>query len=164
MKVERFPFLQLCVMSGCRHLKMRLKPDASERRAVADSSSPSKIVVLIVEDEPLVRMFVADAAADAGFEVIEAGDADEAVRILESRSDVRIIFTDIDMPGSMDGLKLAIAVRGRWPPIEIVLTSGYRRIADSDLPARSVFIPKPYAGERVVATLRLLTTSLEFEI
>jgi CheY-like chemotaxis protein len=119
--------------------KMRLKPDASERRGMADLPSSNKVVVLIVEDEPLVRMVVADAVEEAGFAVIEAGNADEAVRILESRSDVRIVFTDIDMPGSMDGLKLATAIRDRWPPIEIVLTSGHHRAASSDLPVRSVF-------------------------
>ena len=113
-----------------------------------------KIVVLIVEDELLVRMAIADAVEEAGFEVIESGNADEAVLILESRSDVRIVFTDIDMPGSMDGMKLAAAVRGRWPPIEIILTSGHRSIPHSDLPARSIFIPKPYAAELIVATLR----------
>jgi two-component system, response regulator PdtaR len=99
---------------------------------------PSKVVVLIVEDEPFIRMWVADTLETAGFEVIEAGNAG-------------------DMPGSMDGLKLATAVRGRWPPIEIVLTSGHRRVALDALPARCVFISKPYAGENVVATLRQLT-------
>lgn len=135
---------------------MRLKSDASERCVMATDPSFTKVVVLIVEDDALIRMSVADSAQDAGFEVIEAGNADEAVLILESRSDVRIIFTDIDMPGSMDGLKLAAAVRSRWPPIQIVVTSGYRRIADGDLPDRSVFIPKPYAHAGVVEAMRRL--------
>jgi CheY-like chemotaxis protein len=124
---------------------------------MAERLLPSKVVVLIVEDEPFVRMWVTDTLETAGFEVIEAGNADDAVRILETRSDIRAVFTDIDMPGSMDGLKLATAVRGRWPPIEIVLTSGHRRVALDALPARCVFISKPYAGENVVATLRQLT-------
>jgi len=115
-----------------------------------------KVVVLIVEDEPLVRMVAADMAWDAGFEVLEAENADEAVRLLETRLDIRIVFTDIDMPGSMDGIKLAEAVRGRWPPIEIILTSGHRKVAAGDLPERSVFIPKPYNCEQVVSTLRQL--------
>ena len=123
---------------------------------MATAPPSAKIVVLIVEDEPIQRMFAADAVADAGFEVLEAENADEAVRILESRSDVRIVFTDIDMPGSMDGLKLAAAVRGRWPPIEIILTSGHHSVATGDLPNLSVFIPKPYEPNRVVATLRQL--------
>jgi DNA-binding NtrC family response regulator len=119
-------------------------------------SSSAKVVVLIVEDEPIVRMVAAVTMEEAGFEVVEAGNADEAVRILESRADIRIVFTDIDMPGSMDGLKLAAAVRGRWPPIEIVITSGHRRVDPAELPERSVFIPKPYEPKRVVQILRRL--------
>jgi CheY-like chemotaxis protein len=81
-------------------------------------------VVLIVEDEFLLRMDAVDMVADAGFEVVEAADADEAIGILDARRDIAVVFTDIQMPGSMDGLKLARAVKGRWPPIKIVATSG----------------------------------------
>jgi len=116
----------------------------------------SKVVVLIVEDEPLIRMVAVEMVWDAGFEVLEAGNADEAVRVLEARTDIRIVFTDIDMPGSMDGLRLAEAVRGRWPPIEIILTSGHPKGAAGELPERSVFIPKPYNSDQVVSTLRHL--------
>src|ERR1700688_3962857 len=91
-------------------------------------------VILIVEDEPLVRFGAVRAIEDAGFEVIEAADADEAIRILESRSDIRVVFTDIHMPGSMDGLKLAHAVRNRWPPIKIIVTSGHDLVSEKDLP------------------------------
>ncbi len=153
---ERFPSSPRCLMSAIRQSKMRLKSDASERCVMASDPSFRKAVILIVEDDALIRMSVADSAEDAGFEVLEAANADEAVRILESRSDIRIIFTDVDMPGSMDGVRLAAAVRNRWPPIEIVLTSGCRKIADGDLPDRGVFIPKPYAHAGVVATLRRL--------
>src|SRR5258707_15153422 len=79
-------------------------------------------VVLIVEDEFLLRMDAVDMIAAAGFEVGEAANADDAIEILESRRDITVVFTDIQMPGSMDGLKLAHAVRGRWPPIKIVAT------------------------------------------
>ena len=85
-------------------------------------------VVLIVEDEPLVRVGACNMIEDAGFEVIEAASADEAIRILESRSDIRVVFTDVHMPGTMDGLRLAHAVRGRWPPIKIIVTSGRSRV------------------------------------
>jgi DNA-binding NtrC family response regulator len=115
-----------------------------------------QVVVLIVEDEPLIRILAVDAVEMAGFEALEAENADQAVRILESRSDVRIIFTDIEMPGSMDGLMLAAAVRGRWPPIEIVVTSGRRAVAKSDLPERGIFFPKPYDPDRLVETFRRL--------
>lgn len=82
-----------------------------------------KPVVLVVDDELLARIAIVGEIEDAGFEVLEAGNADEAVRILESRKDVRIVFTDIQMPGSMDGIRLARAIRDRWPPIELMLTS-----------------------------------------
>ena len=82
-----------------------------------DSARP---VVLIVEDELLLRMNAVDMVGAAGFEVVAAANADEAIEILETRRDVTVVFTDIQMPGSMDGLKLARAVRGRWPPIKIV--------------------------------------------
>ena len=81
-------------------------------------------VVLIVEDEFLLRIDAAEMIAAAGFEVIEAANADQAIEVLEARRDITVVFTDIQMPGSMDGLKLARAVRGRWPPIKIVATSG----------------------------------------
>jgi len=112
-----------------------------------------KSVVLVVEDEPLVRMAAVDLVEEAGFEAIEARDADQAVRILEARADIRIVFTDIDMPGSMDGLKLAAAIRGRWPPIEIILTSGHDNVRDEEIPERGVFIRKPYDHRKLIATL-----------
>jgi CheY-like chemotaxis protein len=100
--------------------------------------------VLIVEDEPFLRMDAAEAISAAGYMVVEAGNADEAIAILERRADISIVFTDIDMPGSMDGLKLAHVVRGRWPPIRIIATSGHARVSERDLPGSSRFIPKPY--------------------
>jgi CheY-like chemotaxis protein len=105
---------------------------------------PRRPVVLIVEDEFLVRMDAVDMIAAAGFEVAEAANADEAIGILEARRDITVVFTDIQMPGSMDGLKLARAVRGRWPPIKIVATSGRVGIAETDLPEGGRFLPKPY--------------------
>ena len=120
----------------------------------------SKGIVLVVEDEPLVRMFAVDFVEDAGFDVVEAADADQAVAILEARTDIRIVFTDVDMPGSMDGMKLARAVRDRWPPIEIIIVYGHMRPVDGDLPARAVFFPKPYDVDTVTAELRRMAGSL----
>lgn len=114
-------------------------------------------VVLIVEDEFLLRMDSADMIAEAGFEVVQAANADEAIEILTNRSDVRVVFTDIQMPGTMDGLKLARFVRNRWPPVRIVATSGLVRVSEDDLPSGSVFLPKPYRGEEVIVALRKLT-------
>jgi CheY-like chemotaxis protein len=114
-------------------------------------------VVLIVEDEFLIRMDAVDMIRGAGFDVVEAADADEAITILESRFDITVVFTDIQMPGSMDGLKLAAAIRGRWPPIKIVATSGMLKIGEGDLPPGSRFLAKPYSAPQIVATLRELT-------
>lgn len=109
-------------------------------------------VVLIVEDEPIVLMNAMMFVESAGFEVISATSADQAVQILESRLDVRIVFTDIDMPGSMDGMKLAAAIRGRWPPIELIVTSG-NDITESDLPLRGLFFSKPYLATDIVSAM-----------
>ena len=114
-------------------------------------------VVLIVEDEFLLRMDAADMIDAAGFEVVEAANADQAIDILESRKDITVIFTDIQMPGSMDGLKLALAVRGRWPPIKIVATSGHLDVRETDLPEGGRFLPKPYSLEQLTGLLRELT-------
>ena len=111
--------------------------------------------VLIVEDDFLLRMDAMQMIEEAGFEVLEAANADEAIAILEARSDIQVIFTDIDMPGgSMDGLKLAHAVRGRWPPIRIVTTSGHFAVTQDQLPAGGTFIPKPYDFQTVTSTIR----------
>jgi two-component system, response regulator PdtaR len=121
------------------------------------NSAISRPVVLIVEDEFLLRMDAADMIRDAGFEIVEAGNADQAIAILEARPDIHIVFTDIQMPGTMDGLKLARFVRGRWPPIKIVATSGFVSVRKDDLPEGSRFLPKPYRPEQIVAALRELT-------
>jgi len=113
-------------------------------------------VVLIVEDDFLIRINVAELIADAGFRVVEAANADEAIVILESRLDITVVFTDIQMPGSMDGLKLAAAIRGRWPPIKIIATSGLVDVRQDDLPDGGRFLPKPYSSEQIVRTLREL--------
>ena len=111
-------------------------------------------IVLVVEDEPLLRMFAVDMVEDAGFETVEAASAAEAVFILEARPDVGIVFTDIDMPNGMSGLELAASIRHRWPPIEIIVTSGKPFPPLEVLPDRSVFYAKPYRQDLVVETLR----------
>ena len=106
-------------------------------------------VVLIVEDEPLVRLTGADLLADAGFEVLEAGNADEALRILEATPEVRVVFSDVEMPGSLDGLGLARNICRHWPSIGIVLTSGHRIRAEM-IPREGRFLAKPYDGQALV--------------
>ena len=100
-------------------------------------SEAKRAVILIVEDEFLIRINAVEMIEVAGFEVVEAASADEAIAILEGRLDINVVFTDIQMPGSMDGLKLAAAVRDHWPP-----TEGGR------------FLPKPYSPAEIMKTLR----------
>lgn len=123
------------------------------------NDTDSSITVLVVEDDALLRMFAVEMIEEAGFRVIEAEHADAAIRLLETRDDIRIIFTDIDMPGSMNGLKLAHAVADRWPPIRIIATSGHFKVRDGDLPDGGRFIPKPYRQQQIIGTLTELVGS-----
>lgn len=113
---------------------------------------PSSLV-LVVEDDPFVRMDAVDMVEEEGFLAVEASNAVEAIEILEARPDIRIVFTDIDMPGSMDGLALAWAVRDRWPPIHIIVASGHIRVASYDLPPNALFFAKPYQRGAIKAAL-----------
>ena len=115
-----------------------------------------KTVILVVEDEVIIRMGAVQMLEDAGFTVVEAGNARDAVSILEDRNDVRAIFTDINMPGTMDGMRLARMVRDRWPPIHLIVTSGLIFPSDDHLPPGGKFIQKPYDPRHVIATLRAL--------
>ena len=116
----------------------------------------SRPIVLVVEDDTLLRMHAAEMIEEAGFEVLEASNADDAIKLLETRLDIAVMFTDIDMPGSMNGLKLAHAVANRWPPIRIMATSGHFQMRDGDLPAGGLFIAKPYLSHQILSTLREL--------
>jgi CheY-like chemotaxis protein len=116
-------------------------------------------VVLVVEDDFLIRLSAVEMVEAAGFDVVEAGNADEALQILGSRPDIAVVFTDIQMPGSMDGLKLAAKIRGRWPPIKIVATSGIVDVRKLDLPEGGRFLPKPYSSAQIIGTLRELTAA-----
>jgi CheY-like chemotaxis protein len=111
---------------------------------VAESNKPKQLI-LVVEDETLIRMNSVDMIRNLGFEVIEAIDADEAVSLLESVADIAVVFTDIQMPGSMDGLLLAAVVRDRWPPVALLITSGRECPSAADMPTGARFIPRPYS-------------------
>jgi CheY-like chemotaxis protein len=114
----------------------------------------SVALVLVVEDEPLLRMLAISLLKEAGFETLEAGSADEAIVLLETRNDIRLVFPDINLPGSMNGLQLAHAIRHRWPPIELLLTSGHVRVGDEDMPDRGKFLGKPYRGSELIRAVR----------
>jgi CheY-like chemotaxis protein len=108
-------------------------------------------IVLVVEDEALLRINATTIAQEAGFLVLEASNADEAIRILEDRDDIRIVFSDIQMPGSMDGLGLAVVIGNRWPPITIILTSG--KVRPDKLADNISYVAKPYAPEALTDLL-----------
>jgi two-component system, response regulator PdtaR len=112
------------------------------------------ISVLVVEDEALIRFDLVAALQDAGYVVFDAANADEAIVLLATTPSIRLVFTDIDMPGTMDGLKLAAAVRDRWPPVKIIVTSGQRIVEITDMPEGSVFFSKPYAHLAVLQSIR----------
>jgi len=122
--------------------------------AVSSAQRESAVNVLVVEDEMVLRLRAVDIVEDAGFTAVEAVNADEALAILESRSDISLLFSDIQMPGSMDGLTLAHAVHARWPSIKIVLVSGQVKLSDSDRPADSRFFGKPLEMKEMIAELQ----------
>jgi two-component sensor histidine kinase/ActR/RegA family two-component response regulator len=121
---------------------------------MAIASADPRPNVLVVEDELVLRMRALDVVSDAGFNPVEAVNADQALAILESRSDISLLFTDIQMPGSIDGLKLAHAVHKRWPAIKIILVSGQVKLADADKPADSRFFGKPLEVKQMIAELQ----------
>ena len=125
-----------------------------------NSYSDDTPVVLLVEDELLVRMAAAGDLEEAGFHVLEAANADVALAVLEACSDtVQVLFTDIDMPGSMNGLDLAESVQQRWPHISLLISSAYHKLHPGQIPDEGRFVPKPYASEDVVQHIRELVTS-----
>jgi DNA-binding NtrC family response regulator len=106
--------------------------------------------VLVVEDEPMIRMVAADALADHGVMAWEAGDADEALEVLGQHPRIGVVFTDVNMPGEMNGLGLAHEVSAIRPDVKIIVTSGAVTLADHELPDHGTFLPKPYPTERLV--------------
>jgi two-component system, response regulator PdtaR len=113
-------------------------------------------VILTVEDEFLIREYLDHVLEEAGYDVVSTSNADEAIAVLESRNDIRVIITDISIPGSMNGLKLAAAVRERWPPIKIIVATGKDRPDVDQMPEQSQFVAKPYVPERILAAVRCL--------
>lgn len=111
------------------------------------------LVVLVVEDEAIIRMNAVALIEDAGHDVIEAANTDEAILQLETRSDIRVVFSDVEMPGSMDGLRLLHAIRERWPPVVLILASGRVSPTASDMPAGTVFLQKPYREAKLLELL-----------
>jgi CheY-like chemotaxis protein len=111
-------------------------------------------VILVVDDETIVRMGAVDLLQEAGHTVIEADSADAAIVILEGRTDIEVVFSDVRMPGTMDGVRLMHVIRLRWPPIRLILTSGTPVPGPSELPQGTSFFPKPYDEKALVGLLR----------
>ena len=110
-------------------------------------------VVLVVEDDPMLSLNATTIVEDAGFVVVRARDAETAVDILLQRADIRIVFADLDVPGSMKGLDFAASIRDRWPPIDLILTSSRVAVSIDALPARAVFVAKPYRPDQITILL-----------
>lgn len=115
-----------------------------------------RAVVLVVDDSALIRMGAVDLVQSAGYEALEAQDADEAIRILESRDDIDLVFTDVQMPGTMDGIKLAHYIRNRWPPVKLIVASGQAILEESSLPIGSHYFAKPYTDHAITDTMARL--------
>jgi CheY-like chemotaxis protein len=109
--------------------------------------------ILVVEDHPIIRMAALDIVAAAGFEGLEAESADQAILILETRSGIRLVFTDVRMPGSMDGIKLAHYIRRRWPPVKLIVASGDATVDEKHLPVGAMFFLKPYLESALVQAM-----------
>src|SRR5689334_12849547 len=109
--------------------------------------------VLVVDDEPLIRFATVDALEEAGFEVLEAGNADEALAVFEA-TQIDAVFTDVNMPGSTDGLGLMTRVRARAPQTRVIVTSGHVRLGAFDLASGVSFVPKPYDHSAIVDMLK----------
>lgn len=109
--------------------------------------------ILVVDDEPLIRLNLADFFADEGFQVFEAEDAPTAIAILESNSSIQVVLTDVQMPGSMDGVKLAHYIRDRYPPTLLVVASGAIKLTPDELPSHTIFVAKPFDPRFVLEEL-----------
>ena len=124
-----------------------------------DITVDRKAVILIVEDSAIIRMGAVDLVVHAGYEALEASNAEEAIRLLEARTDIVLVFTDVGMPGTMDGLKLVEYVRHRWPPIKLILASGKVSLDKAALPEGGLFFSKPYEHSQVSAAMRRMLSA-----
>jgi two-component system, response regulator PdtaR len=185
IKFPKVPFAQITESGATKSVKYRLR--ASQLGRIADlQTDESKMlqlvelalgwirlaeneetladvltspVVLIVEDDRLQRMESAQSLMDAGFEILEADNADHAIIMLESHPGISAVLTDVRMPGSMDGFKLAAAIRDRWPPIKVIAISGVLEADAVDMPEGGLFLPKSTGSEEIAMTLRELMSA-----
>lgn len=150
--LEAVDWTSACWLDGDKPIQVfltigRNHPNYDSIRQQTGFRLPVKIVVLVVEDEAIIRMNAVAIIEDAGYDVFEASNADDAIFLLETRPGIGVVFSDIEMPGSMDGLKLIHAVRERWPPVVLILASGRFSPQAADMPSDTVFRRKPYAED-----------------
>ncbi len=124
---------------------------------MSDAISPP-VLILVVDDEAILRLIASDILEDSGFQVLEAEDATTALKVLAEHPNVRVLFTDINMPGALDGLDLARETHARWPAIKLVVTSGRPRPPANDIPDSGRFVAKPYSPDRLVGEIRKALT------
>ena len=110
--------------------------------------------ILIVEDEALIRYDLVDFFEDAGFQVFEADNAEVAIALMDANRSIRIVLTDVQMPGTMDGMKLAHHIRDRYPPTLLLIASGEIRPTAAELPTGAVFIQKPFDPRSVLSVIQ----------
>ncbi|WP_045836380.1 response regulator [Hyphomicrobium sp. 99] len=120
-----------------------------------------KNVVLVVEDHPITRNAALEFLETAGFEVIEASSADEAIRVLEARPEIHLVFTDVEMPGSIDGLKLSHYISDRWSPIKLIVVSGRTLVEQGHMPVGARFFPKPYNEDAIIEAVRSMLSEAD---
>ena len=124
-----------------------------------NSMNNDRAVVLVVEDSSIIRMGAVNLVLSAGYEALEAKDADDAIRVLEPRNDIDLVFTDVQMPGTMDGIKLSHYIRDRWPPVKIIVASGRAILEESSLPEGSSFFSKPYNDHAITDMMTRMLSS-----
>jgi DNA-binding NtrC family response regulator len=125
----------------------------TEEHLAVDVPKP-QIAVLVVEDMPIIRMDAVATLEEAGYRTYQARSSEDGISLMENHDDIGVLFTDIDMPGSLTGLGLAHYVRERWPPVRIIIASGAARVNKAALPIGAKFFPKPYSMLRIMAVLR----------
>lgn len=120
------------------------------------SDAPPKKTILVVEDEPILRELSAGELLDAGYDVLEAPTAADALTVLTSGVAIAVVFTDVNMPGDLNGLQLSEMIRQRWPQVRLIVTSGGGQVSHSDVRPPGRFIPKPYRLDQMIAAVREL--------
>jgi CheY-like chemotaxis protein len=109
--------------------------------------------ILVVDDDPILRVHISELLQDAGYQVLEASNTDEALAVLEQHSNIKLLFTDVQMPPGADGIALAEIVQNRWPDVSVLVTSGGLNLSDDDIPDGGEFVSKPYSRKLLLSRI-----------